>query len=99
MVVHVMGGLLVGTIAVYFIRDNNLSPFIVFWFVFGSAAIIGLFLEFFEFAMSHLPAGVSKFGFISQGLEDTLSDLLSDLIGGILAFSLFQTRRKNYNNK
>src|SRR3989344_8724972 len=49
MVVHVMGGLLVGTIAVYFIRENNLSPFIVFWFVFGSAGILRGFFRFFDF--------------------------------------------------
>ena len=53
----------------------------------------------FEFAMSHLPGEWSKYGFIQQGLEDTLSDILSDLIGGILAFSLFKTTRKNYNDK
>jgi len=98
-VMHITGGLWVGIIAIYFIKNKDISPFIVFWLVFGSATITGLFWEFFEFAMSHLPGEWSKYGFIQQGLEDTLSDILSDLIGGILAFSLFKTTRKNYNDK
>ncbi|OGF69919.1 hypothetical protein A3H65_02655 [Candidatus Giovannonibacteria bacterium RIFCSPLOWO2_02_FULL_45_14] len=99
LVLHGAGGLWVGMTALYLIRNENFSPIIIFWLVFGSAAIVGLFWEFFEFALAHLPGELSKFGFIQQGIEDVLSDLLSDLIGGIIAFSLFRTQQKNYNNK
>lgn len=87
MVMHIAGGFWVGIIAMYLIKSISLPPFIAFWLVFGSAAIVGIFWEFFEFAL----------GFMQQGLEDALSDLMLDLIGGILAISLFQKRQKNYN--
>ena len=82
LLMHFLGG---GIAAVFFailFKESiiRLDPLSALIFILGTAAIVGLFWEFFEWGMDRW--FVANF---MGGLNDTLSDLLMDFLGGLAA--------------
>ena len=92
---HLAGGLWVGMVAIHFSRNFSFHGKVLFLLVLGIVAIIGIFWEFFEFGLSKIWESMGRAGFFQPSIDDTLGDLLADLLGGIVAFILFKDRQKN----
>lgn len=92
---HFLGGLWVGILALYFLNKRELSGIFLLWFILGVAALIGIFWEFLEFGLNQVWESLGKLAFFQPSLEDTLADLLADLLGGLGAFFLFRRGPKN----
>lgn len=92
---HTISGVvlgLVGFLFVYLLNEKgninvNLSPKFVIVFAFCFALTMGVFWEFFEFGADRLFGyNMQKFRMPGQdGLVDTMSDLIVDAIGAIVA--------------
>lgn len=89
---HILGGLWVGLMLAHFfgkklkiinLKDNFWATFL---FVLGTATVIGVFWEFYEFFMSQLAyLFIRIFSKGNMELADTLKDILDDMIGGSIA--------------
>ncbi|OGF82581.1 hypothetical protein A3B18_01305 [Candidatus Giovannonibacteria bacterium RIFCSPLOWO2_01_FULL_46_13] len=93
-VMHATGGFWIGLFAIFLVKNISYPYVIAFWLVLGLVAIVGILWEFFEFGMSQIGLELGRAAFIQPGLEDTLGDLLADLLGGAAAFILFQRRKE-----
>lgn len=92
---HTISGVilgLVGFLFVYLLNEKgninvNLSPKFVIVFAFCFALTMGVFWEFFEFGADRLLGfNMQKFRMPGQdGLIDTMSDLIVDAVGAIIA--------------
>jgi len=91
---HATGGFWIGLFAIFLVKNISYPYVIAFWLVLGLVAIVGILWEFFEFGMSQIGLELGRAAFIQPGLEDTLGDLLADLLGGAAAFILFQRRKE-----
>ena len=92
---HIAGGLWVGVFSLFLARNISVPDMVLFWLVLGSVAIIGVFWEFFEFGLNQVWESFGFEGLFQPSLEDTLGDLLADLLGGALAFILSKRGKKN----
>lgn len=79
MVLGVVGFLLVYVF--YMTHRIRVAPVYVALFSFGFAVTLGTLWEIFEFAMDHL----FGFGMQKSGLVDTMTDLMVDAIGALIA--------------
>ncbi len=98
LVMHFLGGILVGLFCLWyfftFIRPQEVdfSFKLALKVAIIGALTIGLAWELFEFGIDQYWAaeiGVKSLGVLQQGWRDTLSDLLVDLIGGFFSACLF----------
>ena len=94
LLMHLAGGFWAGGLGVYLLRETPLSKFLFFLTVVSFAALVGVLWEFFEFMTDPLWSILGRETFFQAGLEDTLGDLLSDLVGGALAAILFRKEEK-----
>lgn len=94
LLLHLAGGFWVGSVGIYLFRKTPLSNFLFLLVVVSFAALIGVLWEFFEFMTDPLWRTLGREVFFQLGLEDTLGDLLSDLVGGALAAILFRREEK-----
>lgn len=87
---HFFGGFIVAWFfSIFFAKDlNGISRFKKFLILMAMAALIGLFWEFAEYLSNLYSAPLLKHFFYGGDLRDTLTDLLSDVIGGAI-FGLF----------
>lgn len=80
---HILGGMLVGFFALAYTPRgmNNLQKllWVIVWTI-----VIGLLVEVIEYLVDHY-ANLTMA--LQHGTEDTLTDILHDFIGGIIAFS------------
>lgn len=82
---HFLGGLAFGSLAVWFAGGRR-----IFWPLLGVLLLVGIGWELFEFKFSHfLPYKVvfKTLPIWERGAADTFSDILFDVLGGLLAFS------------
>ncbi len=94
LLLHLAGGFWVGGLGIYLFRKTPLSKFLFLLAVVSFAALIGVLWELFEFITYQLWGTLGYRIFFQLGLEDTLGDLLSDLVGGALAAILFRREEK-----
>lgn len=105
-VMHVLGGLWVALLAVWFlyfsgkVNVNNTSLFSALIIVLGIVALGGVFWEFFEFSFDKILLGkignfIKLAGLVQLGVSDTMSDLFFDLAGGLLGGLIFLKRIKH----
>ena len=93
---HFLGGLWLGSIAIFFLAPRleqlRLNPFFVFVVLISLVALGGILWEFFEYGYD-LAIGRKGLGPIAQpGVDDTMADLFLDLLGGALAYFLFRKK-------
>lgn len=100
LLMHFLGGFLVALVILYFLYGSGRyfysRKIIIVWAVFISLTI-GSIWEIFEISFDQFLA--AQLGFrnpdiLSLGWRDTLSDLLFDVFGGILAAIYFINRKK-----
>lgn len=94
LLLHLAGGFWVGSVGICLFRKTPFSKFLFFLAVVSFAALIGVLWELFEFITYQLWGTLGYRIFFQLGLEDTLGDLLSDLVGGALAAILFRREEK-----
>ena len=93
--IHFLGGLVAALFFVLFFEKtiSGLPAFSLAVFVFGGTALAGVLWEFTEWATDRfLPALIPGFHVNQLGLNDTLGDLLVDLLGAaaLLFFYFFR---------
>ena len=100
MVLHFAGGFWVMILALYVTRQfgnevigeqKNIITFVAFV---SFVAFAGVLWELFEFVMDRYII-FSGFTYLSRVFEDTLSDLVLDILGGITAFLLYFRNDEN----
>ena len=99
MVLHFAGGFWVFVLARYVTEhfgneivgeQKNIMTFIAF---ISFVAFVGVLWELFEFIMDRYIV-LSGFTYLARVFEDTLSDLILDMLGGIMAFILYFNFKK-----
>lgn len=90
LLLHLAGGFWVGVLGVSIFNRTHLSNFFFWLSVLGFAALVGIFWEFLEFGLNQVWESLGRAAFFQPGLEDTLSDLLADLAGGVASVILFR---------
>jgi len=85
MPMHFLGGLFVGSVALWFYSQNvERRYFRAFPVSIGAVLIVGGLWEVFEFSVDTI-VSVSE----QNGISDTLSDIIFDIIGGTMAVVYF----------
>jgi len=85
MPMHFLGGLWVGSVALWWYAQNStLSTFRVFATSLIAVLVIGMLWELFEFNIDTLVV-ISE----QNGIFDTSTDIVFDIIGGIVAAIYF----------
>ena len=99
-VLHVMAGVAIAMSWLWIVRRvlkislENIHTIIAISSIVGFVLLIALFWEIFEFAYwKGAPEWANKFKFYSPTIVDVLSDMVSNLIGGVV-FSIFVSRKK-----
>lgn len=99
-VLHIMAGIAIAMSWFWIMRRalktpaENVPMLITISSTIGFVLLIGLFWEIFEFAYwKGAPEWANKFKFYSPTIVDVLSDMVSNLIGGIV-FLVFVSRKK-----
>lgn len=99
-VLHIMAGIAIAMSWHWIMRRSlktsteNVPMLITISSTIGFVLLIALFWEIFEFAYwKGVPEWANKFKFYSPTIVDVLSDMVSNLIGGII-FSIFVSRKK-----
>lgn len=93
-ILHFAGGFWIFLVARHFAEHygNNISGehknIITFVVFISFVAFVGVLWEFFEFVLDRYIVE-SGFTYLKRVFEDTLSDLLMDMFGGITAFLLY----------
>lgn len=89
---HMLGGLWAGLMLAHFFGkklgfiDLKQNAWITFFFVLGTATVVGVFWEFWEFFFSQLAYLIMPaFSKGNMELGDTLKDILDDMVGGSAA--------------
>lgn len=106
-VLHVLGGAWITL--VFFYMKNLYAPSLgegvplLFYLIIavGVAMLVGVAWEWFEYAFDFLFFYTQRFAFRAQlGLTDTMGDLLSDFVGGVMAASyiIMYERRKQFHD-
>lgn len=95
---HILSGVILGIIGSiildYYLHKSKVSPVLRFLFIVGIACIGGVLWEIYEFSIDlffKLDTQLSK----STGVKDTMEDLITDIIGGIVAGIYFIKIKKN----
>ncbi len=99
-VLHIMAGVAIAMSWLWIVRRvlkislENIPTIITISSIVGFVLLIALFWEVFEFAYwKSAPEWANKFKFYSPTIVDALSDMTSNLLGGIV-FSIFVSRKK-----
>lgn len=95
MAAHFLGGLWIALVGLFFKKrlrleiSGNWSGLAVFISVIGTVALAGILWEFSEFVSDRY---IFRLGFtyLPNVFEDTLSDLLIDLFGGIVGYLIYK---------
>lgn len=97
---HILGGLWVGFLGVYFLEDKfriinfKVHPITTLVIILGWTLFVGFMWELFEFAAGTIPAAISPlFERHVPIYQDSLWDLLNDVLGAIPA-ALYAWRRR-----
>ena len=101
MVLHFLGGAWVASVMFWMIYHSNRvvnfqsSVSFLLLIVLSFTALVGVLWEFFEFSFDQFIAVKINVDIAQLGLEDTLSDLFFDLLGGlVVALVLIKKRKK-----
>ncbi|MFI3227700.1 MAG: hypothetical protein R3Y09_09870 [Clostridia bacterium] len=92
---HVFSGIILaftGNEILCAFQKEPINPFVQFLFVVGFACIGGVFWEIYEFFVDML-LGLDTQMVVSTGINDTMEDLIADVIGGILV-GIFYIKQK-----
>lgn len=91
---HVLGGIVVGWLALAFLQDDivRLSGWKQALIIVSVACLVGVLWEFAEFAADFSPVWLYHW-FHGGDLADTMGDLASD-VGGGLIFALWALRKE-----
>ncbi|MEK9186052.1 MAG: hypothetical protein AAB885_00515 [Patescibacteria group bacterium] len=98
---HFSGGVVAASVFLYFAnRQRLLFNFIsVYWLTIlitvSFVALVGVGWEFFEFILDSVFKTRGTLWQLQGGLQDTLGDLLTDLIGGAVLVTAFIFSKKN----
>lgn len=100
---HFLGGFILGTASISFLLPRleikNPRPLVLYFFIIlGLVSLLGLLWEYFEFLIDFFFANRGIIPRSQLGLEDTLSDLLMDLLGGAFAHFLFIKHSRSTKN-
>ncbi len=102
MPMHFLGGVFAGMIFVWFFRKfvgflDLHSKFLVFTvLLLGFVSLVGVFWEFYEFLYDLFISSRGLGPLAMQGVQDTMSDLFFDILGG---FAVAVLMRFGYNKK
>lgn len=80
---HFIGGVFVAAIFLNFFQNENKPALLLFTVSF--AVLIGVLWEFYEYLAEYYFSRLSGFSVLGMALDDTLSDLFFDLLGGLTA--------------
>ena len=99
LILHALGGFWLALVAMFFFSKSEktfseASPYFIFILVLGLVSLGGVFWEFFEYIFDMLFARRGFGRLIQLGVSDTMSDLLFDLVGGVLAQLIFWKKRR-----
>ena len=101
-VLHVMAGVAVAMLWFWFLQrrekfSDGISKIILVGSVIGFVLLVALLWEIFEFAYwKGVPEWANKFKFYSPTIVDVLSDMVANLIGGVI-FSILAVKKKVVN--
>ena len=96
MIMHFAGGFFVALTAFYlYFHSNYVKPLhdkagFVILLALGAGAVVGIFWEFFEFAIDlYTRRTFNGITIVNQKVGDTLSDLFFDMFGAVTASVIF----------
>lgn len=92
---HFAGGAWVGALAIFLVRRYSFNIFLMLWLVLGLVVIVGVFWELMEFGLNRFGGEMMRRIFYQTNIEDTLGDLVADMLGGLVAFILFKLKKKD----
>jgi len=92
---HFAGGFWVALTGLFFARSASPKGVFLFLISIGVAATIGILWEFLEFGLNYFWKDLWNQAFLQPSLEDTLTDLFFDLLGGVAVFLLFKNSKED----
>ncbi|MEW5907784.1 MAG: hypothetical protein AB1643_01185 [Patescibacteria group bacterium] len=103
---HFLGGVWLGLFASWLLFlsgkiNIQTSNFFIIIIILGISALIGLLWEFSEFLLDKLLSiiNIGRVHFFQPSIEDTMIDLFSDLLGGIVAAMFFLKNKRRYGQQ
>ena len=105
MVMHFLGGVWVALLVfwvIYHVKrtvDFQSHPLFILLLVLSFTVFVGVLWEFFEFSFDQVFAVRMKLDVAQLSLEDTMSDLFFDLLGGLVVALALIGKRQEVRDK